>query len=271
MNKKRKDKLTFCVTCALIVALVIFSVNYYDNIALDEVAEGAVLGNVVQAGTLDDVVLEAVDAKKLVYVKAPEIDEIAIKYLHFSNENITFAMSGFDYPLKVGRIRSALNEFEEEVGEFRFIEIDDYENAMIKIDLPKLNNLNIVAEARPIIDENLNIGGGEVSVIKITDKCGYHGTEIHELLHVFGFGHSDGTIMYAYDDECYTLTGSSEYIEHLKFIYSGGVRGIEHPELPMIELNVSCPDEWHFAVNSDKYCCPELDMIVDEDGGCVDG
>ena len=89
MNKKRKDKLTFCVTCALIVALVIFSVNYYDNIALDEVAEGAVLGNVVQAGTLDDVVLEAVDAKKLVYVKAPEIDEIAIKYLHFSNENIT--------------------------------------------------------------------------------------------------------------------------------------------------------------------------------------
>lgn len=198
-------------------------------------------------------------------------DEISSEYLHFAKKNITFAMTGLDAPVKRKRMYDALEEIEEEVGEFDFIEIDEYENADIKISFPKSNNLDVIGEARPIIDDYGDIIGGEITIIKISDDCDYYGAELHELLHVFGFEHRDDGIMYPYNDKCYNLKDSSfDYIEHLQFIYSSGVRGIEHSEIPMFELKYgSCSKGWHEAINSDKFCCPEPDMRIDEDGFCV--
>ncbi len=200
------------------------------------------------------------------------INEIESAYLHFNKINITFAFSGFDFPVKKERMRNAFEELEKKVAEFNFTEIEIYDDADIKILLPRSNNLNTLAEAAPILNGNGEITGGEITIIKIDIECDYHGTEMHELLHVFGFDHKPGTVMDRYSDECgYMSTkGNMYYIDHLKFIYSNGERGKEHTELPMAfqyEYKSECGDGLYETLDG-EYCCQEPDMIVDDEGYC---
>jgi hypothetical protein len=255
MEKEWKKILTFVVVLALIaVGLSLFFPSDKPNITSNVILEEESNNN----------------------IEDPEVkikDDINSNYLHFYHKVITFSMEGEEAPLKRQRMHSALNELQQEVGEFVFEEIDNYEEADIKINFPKPTNLPTVGEARPIFDEEGDIIGGEITIIKIKDDCGYHGTELHELLHVFGFDHKRKEVMYEYSGSCLTLTYHSyDYVEHLRFIYSNGKRGIEHPELPMYGLKQdyvsSCINEGWYPIEGTKYCCPEPEMIIDEEGYC---
>lgn len=209
-----------------------------------------------------------IQEEQLENIPQPEINS---NYLHFPNKTITFSMKGAEAPLKRKRMYEALEELENLIGEFNFVEINNYEQANIKIEFPIANNLNTIGEGGPTVNSKKEITEGKINIIKIADDCDYHGTEMHELLHVFGFDHRDWGIMYEYNDKCYNLQNSPEYIEHLKFIYSNGRNGKEHPELPMYKLNsfkFSCP-EGTYEVEGTDYCCPEPNMEINTEGYCV--
>lgn len=198
------------------------------------------------------------------------ISEINNKYLHFVNPMITFSMKGLDAPERRERMYNALKIVEEAVGEFYFVEINkgNYDEANIKINFPPMDNLRTIGEATPILDGNGNIKGGEITIINIErEGCeDYPATEIHEILHVFGFGHNKKTIMQEYAEGCKPLTSewSVEYVEHLKFIYSNGERGIEHPEIPYLEFYSFCEEGTYPSTNDPESCCPEPDMWTDK-------
>lgn len=203
------------------------------------------------------------------------LDEVNSKYLHFTNLEITFSMKGLEAKIRRQRMYNALEIIEKEIGEFSFIEIDDYENANIKIYFPKRNNLDTIGETTTLFNDNGNIEGGEITMINVEKEgCDeYPDTEIHEILHVFGFDHNPKTIMKEYARGCQPLHSewSIEYVEHLKFIYSNGELGIEHPELPsLLETGTfsACDDGWYDVVGSDEWCCPEPNMYADDEGYC---
>ncbi|MBS3087289.1 hypothetical protein J4226_01730 [Candidatus Pacearchaeota archaeon] len=197
------------------------------------------------------------------------INQIESGYPHFTNLMITFSMKGLEAPERRERMYKAFEIIEEEVGEFYFTEINEgnYNDANIKINFPPMNNLRTIGEATPIFDYGGNIEGGEITIINVErEGCeDYPGTEIHEILHVFGFDHNKKTIMQEYAEGCKPLGSewSIKYVEHLKFVYSSGERGVEHPEIPYIETESFCEAGWYVATNDPASCCPEPNMWVD--------
>ncbi len=212
------------------------------------------------------------EPQKLTQDNISYIDEVYRFYPHFTNLTITFSMKGINHSEKRKRMYNALEILEEQVGEFNFIEIDNYANADIKINFPLGNNLRTLGEAKPILDYKGNIEGGEIDMINIEDEgCeDYPDTEIHEILHVFMFDHNPKTIMKEYVGGCQPLHSewSIEYVEHLKFVYSSGERGVEYPELPYMITIFYCSDGWYNAIGPYEWCCPEPDMYADSDGYC---
>lgn len=203
-----------------------------------------------------------------------EVDEVSSDYPHFTNLTITFSMKGIniDHNKKGERMRNAFQIIEDQVGEFNFIEISDYNNANIKVNFPMGNNMNTITWTTPFSDSEGNIEGGEIEVINIyrEDCDDYPEMEIHEILHIFGFDDNPKTIMRQYPEGCRPLHSewSIQYVEHLKFVYSSGERGVEHPGIPYYETISSCEDGWYEPTNSYEWCCPEPNMYVDSDGYC---
>lgn len=116
--------------------------------------------------------------------------------------------------------------------------------------------------------------------------CGGINTEIHEILHVLGFGHStnENNIMYPYqmetqaykikDDSCKNIDIGldKEYSSCLKYIYSYGERGtcLGVEELGIgeewdVSETASCQEGYYEATNEPDSCCPDSDMWVDGD------
>ena len=114
--------------------------------------------------------------------------------------------------------------------------------------------------------------------------CGDANTEIHEILHVFGFDHSFdwSSIMYPRDtrESGYKVSNNNcaeviveiddEYSSCLKYIYSNGLSGtcseienyyIETEGAPLISY---CEDGYYEATNDINSCCPEPGMWADE-------
>ena len=238
------------------------------------VAMNSFLGNNSEKALTGEIISETIQEEIENFTYEIEEKEINSSYPHFYTKTITFSMKGLEAPLKRERMYNALKELETEVGEFNFVEIENYEKANIKIEFPKANNLPTIGEALPRYDKNGDIIGGKITIIKIKDDCDYHATEMHELLHIFGFKHKSGGLMdeYKKEEHCYNLkTTNPTYIEHLQFIYSNGLKGIEHPELPMYEhddFSYSCDEGLYLVAHSD-YCCPEPNMIIDKDGYCA--
>ena len=162
----------------------------------------------------------------------------------------------------------ALKIIEKEIGEFNFSEIHNYEDANIKINFPMRDNLHTIGEASQNLDSDGNILGGEITIINVEDEgCEeYPDTEIHEILHIFGFAHNPETIMKEYSGGCQPLSSewSIGYVEQLKFVYSSGKSGIEHPEIPYLEIYSFCEEGTYQAINDKNSCCPEPNMWVDE-------
>ena len=163
----------------------------------------------------------------------------SFKYPRFNNNTITYSLSGINDSQKRQRMQDALKELEKEVGEFIFVEVPDYQEADIKILFERRNNLRKIGEANLKLNILNEVSNAEIRMINVVEYCHYHNTETHELLHVFGFEHNSRTIMDPHGDNCYKLTdrGSRKYIEHLQFIYSDGLRGVEHSDIPMYNIN----------------------------------
>lgn len=89
-------------------------------------------------------------------------------------------------------------------------------------------------------------------------------TEVHEILHVFGIGHSNviGGVMFP------SNSGMRKNIEDniiscLKKIYSNGEFDGDCSKVNFSSNKVSCEEGW-YEVEGTDYCCPEPNMkIVD--------
>lgn len=115
--------------------------------------------------------------------------------------------------------------------------------------------------------------------------------EIHEIMHSFGFDHiNDNKYSLMYPEvwkecksknETITLhtTGETfipkdeidkEIIECLKYIYSNGKQGKCSTKVKFLyELeDYECPDGWYESLNEKDGCCPEPNMIIDDENYC---
>ncbi len=102
----------------------------------------------------------------------------------------------------------------------------------------------IAGEGSPIISEDMRIIGGNVNLYNakldnhFSGGCtNYPDTELHELLHVFGFGHFDWRVKKSIMNDgtgpaCIKL--DKEIISCLKYIYSNGEKGSNCTGIPSI-------------------------------------
>jgi len=102
----------------------------------------------------------------------------------------------------------------------------------------------------------------------------YPDTEIHEILHVFGFKHNldEGSIMGPSSTGCDVISIDKYIIDCLKYTYSDGKYGNDcssNDKIKKLEdVEYECADGWYNTLNTDG-CCPEPNMYVDSDGNCV--
>lgn len=148
-----------------------------------------------------------------------------------------------------------------------------------------------LGDARPLIIGN-KIVNATINLYKPefgwTVCTKFPAKEMHELLHVFGFGHSyepywdpyEGysdwsyakDIMFPYNYCVYQTEIQEKYISCLKYIYSNGEVGY-CSEVNFLssfdeeEYEYGCDEGWH-PVEGIDYCCPEPNMFIDEEGYC---
>ena len=103
----------------------------------------------------------------------------------------------------------------------------------------------------------------------------YPDTEIHEILHVFGFNHNnkEGSIMSPSSEGCDVKSIDKYIVDCLKYTYSDGEKGIScyDREDVMKEEDIKyeeCNDGWYNAIDSKNFCCPEPNMFINKDGYC---
>ena len=115
--------------------------------------------------------------------------------------------------------------------------------------------------------------------------CSFPSIELHEILHSFNFGHSYEPLWdpyYGYGDGWFYLKDimfpqsycelqkevQEKYVSCLKYIYSNGKFKGNCSGINFLgeELNF-CENGW-YRVKNTKYCCPESDMIINEEGYC---
>ena len=101
----------------------------------------------------------------------------------------------------------------------------------------------------------------------------YPSTEIHEILHGFGFNHNNKScmMMSAVDEEeCHQITSiDDKIVSCLNYIYSNGngTNTCLGQMYPTETFETFCSDGWYPVVGT-EYCCPEPNMKI-EDGYCV--
>lgn len=139
----------------------------------------------------------------------------------------------------------------------------------------------IIAEANSSTDSQNRLIPGEIIIYR-ADECSHTNpnTIIHEVLHMFGLGHKlkayTWDIMRTFQHEGASCNEdiAEEDIMCLKYIYSNGELGGNCSNTIFIdfayESNSGCSGGWYPVSNSD-YCCPEPNMIIDEEGYCAVG
>lgn len=125
--------------------------------------------------------------------------------------------------------------------------------------------------ALPIIENNIIISAEIAFFVNdgMTGTCSFPLKEIHEILHSFGFGHNiHDDIMNPYSN-CFVVKHIDEkYTSCLKYIYSNKKEGncskVEFIKLEYDECGIGL-----YPIENSDYCCPEPNMIIDEEGYCV--
>ena len=124
------------------------------------------------------------------------------------------------------------------------------------------------------LQKNLIISG-EITFYGQGFVCltGYPSLEVHEILHLFEIPHNPFTrsIMSPYTAEssenCEIKEIDEEYISCLRYVYSNGqINGsCDFPNV--VHESSSCPEGYYEVLETD-YCCPEPNMIINEEGYC---
>lgn len=109
----------------------------------------------------------------------------------------------------------------------------------------------------------------------------YPDTEIHEILHTFGFDHnSDNNSIMAkyiaakYSGECFIDSIDKYIIDCLKYTYTDGGMGVDCSNRSDVIGNLEyqeyeeCDNGWYDATNTNKFCCPYPNMYIDNKGYC---
>ncbi len=128
---------------------------------------------------------------------------------------------------------------------------------------------------------------GEINLYQGFDEsktCSFPSKEIHELFHSFGFDHSPEPfwdpmwrysdwepvkdIMFPYHYCEFQKEIQEKYISCLKYIYLNGEIGECSDEVNFLDSEFGCEDGLYPSENLD-YCCPEPNMIIDEEGYCA--
>ena len=162
------------------------------------------------------------------------------------------------------------------------------------IDLQKIRNIGINTE-KNILGEGGILNHQENIIIKgiinlyvenVDDLYSYPSKDIHEILHALGFGHIveanysqmtwsnkedykqyeifENDIMFPY------LSGqklNQKYIDCLKYIYSNGEKGYCW-DINQIFYDEDLCEEGFFSAINAPYCCPELNMLINNEGYC---
>ena len=153
----------------------------------------------------------------------------------------------------------ALGIFQDEMEIIRFVEIDSVDTADIKISCPDKRielgeSLFAAGEGGPseIINTSFfkTIKEGKIYLYE-SPKCEYPVVELHELLHVFGFDHSDNPRSIMYNTSRCDQRITPDMVELIKNLYS-----IEPlPELVITEIS---------AVKKGKYL--DFNITVTNEG-----
>ena len=104
-------------------------------------------------------------------------------------------------------------------------------------------------------------------------------TEIHEILHTFGFDHNDNvnSIMSPSMEGCSINSIDKYIIECLKYTYTDEEEGVDCSNREDVvssiedveyEYELFCEDGLYESVSDGDWCCPEPGMYIDSDGYC---
>lgn len=222
-----------------------------------------------------------------------EIDE-----LHWNHMPITYSFSESCVGPIVPRIEWAFQIIEnntnklvnfneiENNGDITFICYPEQNKEAVGYDLTEYT----FGQSAPNIDGSV-IKDAEIEFWSVTENTrptscsNFPRLEIHEILHAFGFDHilnNTYTIMHPYGgssciarDDTITYNGKTfmpedkideEIVSCLKYIYSNGQIGLCNKYVKF--MTGECP-LGYYEVPGSRYCCPEPNMRIDEEGYCV--
>lgn len=184
-----------------------------------------------------------------------------------------------------GYIRKAMERLTQNINSITFEEVENSSEAdinfFITIPYSLIKEMNTGININPSVyeeTEGLSIpefDGKYIihSEVYISKGCPDSNIALHELLHSFGVEHSKndfGDLMSSKFVNCNPFRRmDEETINCLKYIYSNGREQWSCEGIVSFETeSSSCSIGW-YRVEGTDYCCPEPNMIIDEDGYCV--
>lgn len=215
LNKKA-GVLTFILIVVLVGLAVYFGYFVYSNLPGDP-ESGSVSFNPITENGREDINLSAV---RQFYSN-----------MKFNHNQISYTLDDTCLAERKRRILMAFDELSKQVNAINFYEVSDNPNIEISCseeNKPSINEDYFIAGeggAREIIQTGkFNVINGGI-ILFYDEKeglhCDYPNIELHELMHVFGFGHSEeeGSIMYPYLESCEQVLDSS-IIDQLNELYA---------------------------------------------------
>ena len=241
------------------------------------------------------------------YIKNTKIDQFSnIKEMHWDHTPLTYHYDPSCYGPIIPRIELAFEIITNETDSFvRFAKVE--ENADINFLCYPSQNIGVLIYqdateytyglASPVIYGNQIINSTiefwSIRNNSMPPDCyTFPRLTIHEILHILGFGHDEAnyySVMYPYggsecikeDNRTTTIIATGEtfipkneidkkIVSCLKYIYSNGEVGFCGSDVNFMNFISECSEDWYPVSNSD-YCCPEPNMIIDEEGYCAVG
>jgi len=199
---------------------------------------------------------------------------------HWNHMPITYSFDKFgstrdcrDY--EIDRIKDAFNIIENSTdGIVNFVEEEVGGDISISCresdETPTDGRYQTSADALPTIEGNI-ITLGTLRFF-VHRNCGtWPDLEIHEILHLFAFGHveDEWSIMDPIASRCDLGKIDDNIISCLKYTYSNGAFEGNCSSVTYLDYEkyYECPEGTYPTID-ESYCCQEPNMIVDEEGYC---
>jgi hypothetical protein len=208
------------------------------------------------------------------------------KYFHFGEMPITYSVTDEECGNETETIENAFYIIQNSTGGLvNFKKVGTQSDANIKIDCQPvgtyLSGEQTLGLAR-FDNKSTLLTDGEITFFtkgpkefRMVDYCdtGFPRTEVHEILHVFGFAHDNSPVnimkMVNTAGKCGIVKINNEFLWCLKHIYSNGATGTcrDIAFTHHTPVKVSCDYGWYLDL-SGEWCCPDSNMFINEDGEC---